>query len=97
MLGAKEPCLELGIVRASWVESSDNYNQIHPDVTHKVNGETVTERPWGLWDYAIESSAWLKEAGMKPMTEQNSWPIPRHRTILLGLSLINIKRRMGLR
>ena len=60
------------------VESSDNYNQIHPDVTHKVNGETVTEH--GLGAYGIMQSnlqPWLKEAGMKPMTEQEFLANPK--------------------
>lgn len=59
----------LGAVRN--VESSDNYQQVHPDVTHKVNGQTITEH--GLGAYGILQSnlqPWLKEAGMPAMSEQ---------------------------
>lgn len=51
-------------------ESSGNYNPAHPEVTHKVNGQVITERALGR--YGVMQSnlqAWLKEAGMPAMTE----------------------------
>lgn len=53
------------------IESSGNYNPKHPDVTHRVNGQMITEHALGA--YGIMQSnlqPWLKEAGMPAMSEQ---------------------------
>jgi len=47
------------------VESSGQYNLVHPDVTHKVGGKMVTEHALGA--YGVMQSnlqPWLKEAGL---------------------------------
>lgn len=67
--GKVSPDRLLDAVRAN--ESGGNYQQIHPDVTHKVNGQTITEHALGA--YGIMQSnlqPWLKEAGMPAMSEQ---------------------------
>lgn len=51
------------------VEGSGNYNPPHPAVTHKVNGQTITERALGRYGIMQSNLApWLKEAGMPAMS-----------------------------
>lgn len=78
------------------VESSGNYQQIHPDVTHKVNGQKITEH--GLGAYGIMQSnlqPWLKEAGMKPMTEQEFLNNPKAQDDLAKFKLNQYQEQYG--
>lgn len=55
----------------SGTESTDNYSALGPWLTHKVNGQMVTERALGRYQVMQSSlQGMLKEAGMAPMTEE---------------------------
>lgn len=52
------------------IESGGNYNPSHPDVTHTVNGQRITEHALGRYGIMESNLApWLKEAGMPSMSE----------------------------
>jgi hypothetical protein len=70
------------------IEGSGSYNPPHPDVTHKVNGVTITEHALGA--YGIMQSnlqPWLKEAGMAKMTEAEFLANPDAQDKLAGFKL----------
>lgn len=52
-------------------EGSGNYDPPHPDVTHTVNGQKITEHALGIGGVMQSNlQPWLKEAGMPAMSEQ---------------------------
>jgi len=93
-LGKVSPDVLLQSIGA--VESNKNYAQIHPTVTHKVNGVSVTEH--GLGAYGIMQSnlqPWLKEAGMPSMTDDEFLHNPKAQDDLAKFKLSQYQDKYG--
>ena len=77
------------------IEAND-YGTLHRNVTHEVNGKTITEHALGK--YGIMQSnlqPWLKEAGMPAMTEQEFLNNPRAQDQLAKFKLNQYQEKYG--
>ena len=73
-----------------------DYGTKHPPVTHKVNGQTITEYGLGRWGVMQSNlQPWLKEAGMKPMTEQEFLNSPEAQKQLVKFKLQQFQEEGG--
>ena len=73
-----------------------DYGTKHPPVTHKVNGKTTTEYGLGRWGVMQSNlQPWLKEAGMKPMTEQEFLNSPEAQKQLVKFKLQQFQEEGG--